>query len=355
MKIFFFIHHLGNGGAERVTSVLANELSARGMEVIIGLYDYNKNTYDLQSEIKIVEIPNLSGLFRRFKKYYYLRKTISEIKPNVIIAVMPYNFVAIKISSIGLGIPIIVSDHANFQWNANKILKFIRYNVYKLADKVTVLSHNDEQFMSSRLHNMKVMYNPLSFPLLTEKTERKKNILACGRVSIWDVKGFDLLIRMWGHLAHEYQDWTLDIAGDGSNDDFTHLKILAQQCGVEDRVNFLGFCKNIKDIMAHSSIFALPSREEGFPCSLLEAMSQGCSPVAFSIHNIISEIITDGEDGYIVPDGDLITFENRLALLMDSEDVRNKISKKTIESVKRFSVSEIGDEWESFLKKIVNK
>ena len=45
-----------------------------------------------------------------------------------------------------------------------------------LRDRVTVLSHNDEIFMTNRLHNMKVMYNPLSFPRLFEPTQKKKKI-----------------------------------------------------------------------------------------------------------------------------------------------------------------------------------
>lgn len=355
MRIFFFIHHLGNGGAERVTSVIANELVARNIDVTIGLYEHNKNGYDMHPNVRIAKVDQPKGNFHRTKKYLAIRSTIKEVNPDVIIAVMPYNFIAVKIAALGLRIPVIVSDHANFTWNVNKLLKFIRYHVYKLADKVTVLSHKDEEFMSKRLHNMKVMYNPLSFPRLTEQTTRKNSILACGRVSIWDVKGFDLLIQIWGRMASKYPEWTLEIAGDGSKEDFEYLHKIARENNVDDRINFLGFCKNIKDVMAHSSIFALPSRAEGFPCSLLEAMSQGCAPVAFSIHGIISEIITEGTDGFIVRDGDLSSFENRLSYFIEDVNYRNKISQNAIESMGRFDTSVIGDEWVSFLNSVINK
>lgn len=355
MNILFFIHHLGNGGAERVTSVLANELAERGNKVTIGVYEHNENGYDLNSKVHVQRIYMPTGRFRRFRKYLKIRSVIKGNQPDVIIAVMPYNFVAAYISSFGLGIPVIVSDHANFTWNLNRTLKFIRHRVYALADKVTVLSHNDEKYMEKKLHNMKVMYNPLSFPRLTESTERMKNILACGRVSIWDVKGFDLLIKMWGNLAPKYPDWTLDIAGDGSEADFNHLKEIAKESNVLDRINFLGFCRNIKDVMAHSSIFALSSRAEGFPCSLLEAMSQGCAPVSFSIHGIISEIIDNNNDGFIVTDNDLDTFENRLSFLIENQECRQSMSNKAIASMERFEVSTIVDEWETFLNEIIAK
>ena len=353
MKVFFFIHHLGNGGAERVTSVLANELANRGLDITIGLYGYNKNEYDLNPNVTINIIKQPTGLSRRVKKYLNLRKYVRDLHPDIIIAVMPYNFVAMKIATLGMCIPLIVSDHANFTWNANRVLKLIRYYGYKFADRVTVLSHNDEIFMTNRLHYMKVMYNPLSFPRLFEPTQRKKNILACGRISIWNVKGFDLIIKIWGKLADKYPDWELEIAGDGCEADFECLKKITKECGIGNRTKFLGFCKNIKDVMAHSSIFVLSSRAEGFPCSLLEAMSQGCAPVSFSIHNIISEIITDGKDGYIVNDGDLQTFEEKLSLLIEQEELREIISKNAIESMKRFETTVIGNEWESFLNEVV--
>ncbi len=82
-------------------------------------------------------------------------------------------------------------------------------------------------------------------------------------------------------------------------------------------------------------------------------MSQGCAPVSFSIHNIISEIITDGKDGYIVNDGDLQTFEEKLSLLIEQEELREIISKNAIESMKRFETTVIGNEWESFLNEVV--
>ncbi len=350
MKLFFYIHHLGNGGAERVTSVLANELGRTGNEVTICMHHHNTNTYKTSEKVSLLYLPETNSRIRRLNN---LRKIVQKNRPDVIIAVMPYNYVSIKIATMGLNIPIIVSDHTNFRWNANKLLKFIRYYLYRFATIVTVLSNNDKRFMEHRLHNMRVMYNPLSFPRLGEGTERRKNILCVGRVSVWEVKGFDLIIRIWSKIADKHPDWTLEIAGDGNENDFNYLKSLAEENGMINRMNFLGFRSDIVDVMSHSSIFALPSRIEGFPCSLLEAMSQGCAPVAFDIHGIMYEIISDGKDGFIVKDGNLDGFCQRLEQLMNDEDLIGTIGRNAIDSVKRFEVEKIGKEWQEMLTEVV--
>lgn len=356
MRVFFYIHHLGNGGAERVTSVLANEMVRQGLSVAIGLQTTGNNAYDIDPQIDLFE--NTVGnphLFRRIQKYSALRKIIKDWHPDVIIAVMPYNFVAVKIATLGLRIPIVVSDHTNFTWNANRVLKYIRYRFYRLADAVAVLSQFDYKLMSSRLKNAVVMYNPLSFPVITGNVKRRKKILAVGRLSVWEVKGFDLLLEMWADIAPNYPEWSLEIAGDGSEADYDYLKSLAKQHHIEDRIKFLGFCDNIKDIMSETSVFALSSRIEGFPCSLLEAMSQGCAPVSFSIQGIIKEIISDGEDGFIVPDGQLDLFKEKLCRLLENDSLREEISKNAIENIRRFEAEKVVADWISLLDGLVKR
>lgn len=356
MKIFFYIHHLGNGGAERVTSVLANEMAKQGHSVGIGLQNERNNAYTIDHRIELfVNSPKGSGISRRVKKYTALRKIIKQWNPDVIIAVMPYNFVAVKIATIGLHIPIVVSDHTNFTWNANWKLKCIRYYFYRCADAVAVLSQFDYNLMSSRLKNAVVMYNPLSFPVIEGSRERNRIVLAVGRLSVWHVKGFDRLINIWAEVAHNYPEWKLGIAGDGSKDDFDYLKKLAKENNVEDRIEFLGFCDNIKDVMSEASVFALTSRIEGFPCSLMEAMSQGCAPIAFGIQGIIKEIITDGEDGFIVPDGNLKIFKEKLSLLIEDDELRNEISRHAVVNIRRFEVDKVVSNWISFLGKLTRE
>ena len=75
------------------------------------------------------------------------------------------------------------------------------------------------------------MPNPLSFPVITDfSLTRKKNVLAAGRLDVWDVKGFDILIKAWGLIAKKYPDWKLEIAGLGDEEYKIRMRERYEDC-----------------------------------------------------------------------------------------------------------------------------
>lgn len=362
MKILFYIHHLGGGGAERVTSIVANELVKRGHDIhIVHFVEYGDDWFPLDERI---HLHYMSPPWAKRKKRYgfryghlwELRQKIKEINPDVCISVLPHNYWRLMLAMIGLKIPLIASDHQNTTYNVTKMEAFVRRHLYKYATAVTVLTKNDQKFMSKWMHNITVMYNPVSFPRLDYNTTRGNNILCVGRLWAFNqAKGFDRMIKMWGKISPKYPEWTLFILGDGGDDDFKYYIDLTKEENVENTVRFLGYRFDVQGWMSTCSIFALPSREEGFPCVLLEAMSQKCPPVAFEIHGNINEILTDGYDGYVVKDGDLDAFQEKLEYLMTHKKERERIANNAYESVLRFTPEKIADQWEEFLTGVVNK
>ena len=353
MRIVFYIHHLAFGGAERVTTVIADELVRRGHNVDIIYYSKykNKSRYPLNEKINLhyVDIFKWKGLLR-------LRRKIKELHPDVCVSVLPLNSFRLMIALIGLHIPQVMCDHQNVQYNTTKSGKFIRRYIYRFADAVTVLTKNDQKHIDKWCHNTVVMYNPLSFPRLEQDMGISKTVLGVGRLGAYNkAKGFDRIIKIWGKIAHKHPDWMLRIAGTGHKEDYEYYNNLIKEEHVENSAELIGFKKNIQAWMATSSIFALPSREEGFPCVLTEAMSQKCACIAFEIHGNINEILTDGYDGYVIKDGDLNAFQEKLEFLMDNEEERQRIADNAYESVLRFSPEKIADQWEEMLLNLVKK
>ncbi len=160
---------------------------------------------------------------------------------------------------------------------------------------------------------------------------------------------------MWRQISKSNPDWELDIIGPGSELAINFLQNHINEYGISDSAHLIGLSKDIKSLMKEASIFALPSREEGFPCVLLEAMSQGCTPISFSIRGNISEIITDNKDGYIIPDNNLTLFSVKLSHLMKNQELREQMSKEAIKSMERFEVDKIVDQWEALITDVVNK
>jgi glycosyltransferase involved in cell wall biosynthesis len=101
------------------------------------------------------------------------------------------------------------------------------------------------------------------------------------------------------------------------------------------------------DELASASVFAFTSRREGFPMVLLEAMAVGLPTVAYDCPTGPSDILTDGRDGYVIPNGRTRLFVEALGGLMEDEERRRRFSAAALESVDRYRIDAIGARWES--------
>lgn len=114
-------------------------------------------------------------------------------------------------------------------------------------------------------------------------------------------------------------DWRLDLIGSGSLE--PKVRRLAESLGLADRISFMGFQRDVSRLLAASHAFVLASRWEGFPRSILEAMRAGLPVVASDVGGV-SEAVTDGETGFLVPPQSSDALESRLRELLSSSKLR---------------------------------
>lgn len=365
MRLLVLVDQMAVGGGGRVASIMLRGLAANGHEILLET-DVSKGfLYEIPESVKTVQVQytpghtDLPGRIKQFiRRIKGRRNNIRNFKPDAIVAYLPLQFTDALLANIGTGIPLIVSDHTAMSRDLGKWTNFIRHHLYGLADCATILTEKDRRYLGSRVKCKEVVYNPLTFtPIenLDNYAERRKNILCVGRISSWSVKGFDRIIKIWGHISARYTEWTLEIAGPGSDDKIAELNTMAHEAGCADSLKFLGNISDIKSLYLESSIFALPSRVEGFPMALIEAMSQGCACVSFDLDGAISEIANDNEDCLIVPDNDVEAFEKRLIELLDSVDLRKSIASAAIKNVSKYSEQRFVEHWLSILNRIHNK
>jgi glycosyltransferase involved in cell wall biosynthesis len=124
-------------------------------------------------------------------------------------------------------------------------------------------------------------------------------IVAAGRLHV--KKGFDVLIRAVGKLRAWDFDVTCEIAGEGDERD--DLEALIKELDLDPCVKLIGWTDDVAGFLATGDLFAFPSHQEGFPLTLLEAMSVGLPVVATEIDGP-GEILKDGVNGRLVPDDD---------------------------------------------------
>ena len=157
MKVLFIIGSLSGGGAERVLSMLTNELIKRGYEVFIATNTNVPIAYQFDAVLKNIYpkerkrydgIPLFSKLYKMYNLFKSIRKTTLEIKPDVVIPFMTEMNLYVIISLIGTHHKIIASEHNIIDYGKydNSLLIVItRRFAYRFVDKVTVLTEFDKK------------------------------------------------------------------------------------------------------------------------------------------------------------------------------------------------------------------
>jgi glycosyltransferase involved in cell wall biosynthesis len=113
----------------------------------------------------------------------------------------------------------------------------------------------------------------------------------------------------------------------GSGPTLLEAKRKAEQLGLSDRTEFLGFCSDVSTLLRTAAIFALPTNWEGFPISILEAMRAGL-PVVTSDVGGVREAVADGVSGFVLSRGDVNGFARALEILLKSDELRSQMGRK---------------------------
>jgi glycosyltransferase involved in cell wall biosynthesis len=184
-----------------------------------------------------------------------------------------------------------------------------------------------------------MMVEPANLPTLDEKT-----IITLGRLS--HEKGIDMLLEAWALVGPQYPDWELKVFGSGPDE--SQLRAQARELGLDDARILQGRTDNIDAALSSASIYALPSRQEGFPVAVMEAMAYGLPTVAFDCAPGVTELIEDEvSGGLVVTPGNVPGMAAALERLIKDRDLRGRLGEAGQRSVQRYSPDHILDRWEA--------
>ena len=171
-----------------------------------------------------------------------------------------------------------------------------------------------------------------------------------GRLS--EVKQQDLLIHAARQLLDRWPDLRVVLVGDGP--ERARLESVAREAGMQDRVLFLGYQPCPEQFLRILDVFVLTSRTEGFPVSLLEAW-RAERPVVTTAVGGIPAIVTDGENGLLVPAGNEAVITSALGRVLDDRELASRLGRAGRETlVKRYSLERMTAEYERRYRELLS-
>lgn len=366
------------GGVERVLTLKANYFAEHfGYDITIILTEGKDKPlfYPLSDRIKIVNLDvNFEELWTCSfvkKVFVYLSKQrifkkrltaeLMRIRPDITVSLLrrEINFINdIKDGSKKIGeLHVNRANYRNFEEGDANFIKnlFAKFWMRSLVshlkqlDKFIVLTEEDKASWTE-LSNVEVIPDPLAFDVAEVSPLKAKRVIAVGRYVYQ--KGFDLLLQAWAKIEKQFPDWELAIYGMGDRSPYDNL---AKQLGVDmNRCHLNGSTQNIRKEYLESSLFVFSSRFEGFGMVLIEAMSCGLPVVSFDCPCGPKDIVSQDEDGLLVPSGDIDKLANAMSQLMDSYELRHQMAKNAIGNVRRFQIDEIADRWQLLFEDVLN-
>jgi glycosyltransferase involved in cell wall biosynthesis len=161
-------------------------------------------------------------------------------------------------------------------------------------------------------------------------------------------KGIDILIEAFARIDGRRCEVELVLIGDGSERE--PLERLAHDRGVADRVRFMGTRDDVPRLLPTLDIYALPSRSEGLPMAILEAMAASLPMVAARVGGV-PEAVIDGETGLLTPPENPAAFAQALQRLIDEPDTRRRMAEAARRRFDgRYDVSCMADGYEAIAR-----
>lgn len=354
MRILYIQDGLGLGGISTVSAAKQNWLVEHGYDVrnvfthytprpvIQNLYDSRIRHHGISLALRnrVLALPVVGRLvwfvyFRLVYLFMLLRinpdvivSTHQHLEPTSIVMLTFWKRRFLEFHGIRMNEKPLFSDA-------------FRYHVKFPFYKIMCLTQGDADEKQRVTGNKAlVMPNPITCKIERTSTCENKRIIIPARFS--PQKGLLQFLPYWERIERKHPDWHLYLYGDGEEKDAIVKLVEEKQY---KNVHIEGYTRNVLKEIADSSMLLMPSMYEGFGQTLLEAMTCGVPCAAFDCKYGPSDIICDGEDGFLVPFLDYDKFINCINYLIENPETRKSMGKKAQTNIQRFRIDNIMPRW----------
>jgi len=362
MRVAFLLGGFnGKGGIGRAVATLADCLAKEdGIEVFTVSYasEEAENAYAPAAAVRRLSLgfDRVSMLSAMLRKHAVagLSSIIQENNIEIIIPCGALFFPLALLCAKRCRIKCICCEHTSPQVESDYRFQSLgRKAAIHKADRIVVLTKAAQQYyvdvLGARPEKTEQIYNILERNAAQSAAYDidSKKIISVGRLSY--PKNFERLIRLAQPILREHPDWCWDIYGEGELHDALQTQI--DGCGLSGRLTLKGNDSRLYSRYGNYAFCVMTSRYEGFPMSLLEAAANRLPLVAFDVPTGPAEIISDGKNGFLVPDDDGAMNE-RILQLIGSGELRKQQSDAAYQTSLFFTPERIIPQWRSLLQRV---
>lgn len=347
-KILIFIGSMSRGGAERVISIISNNLVEKGWEVSVCVLLSNSVAYPLSDKIKIIDFSGkTSSRIKRIPNWIFgIRKLVKNEAPDVILSFVARINIIVQLACLGLKKRIIVSERNDpYSDGRSKIVDILTYWLYPKADAVVFQTRRAAGYFERlKLKNTCIITNPISVKCCTT-TPIKGKIVSAGR--LMPQKNHKLLIDSVVEVHKTIPYVKLFIYGDGYMRE--ELEEYAHTLGADKYVCFMGNVSNIHEEISDAELFVLSSDYEGLSNALLEAMMMGLPCISTDCAGS-DEYIENGENGLLVPVKSKTDMVSAIFEVLENDELRMKLKNNAINKAAEYKKEKVMKIWNALIE-----
>ena len=401
-SIAFYIGGLCIGGAERVICNLAEYFYGEGYRVTMVTKVRDEKEYELNPGIKRViaditlEEETASRIRNLFARIAKLKRIWKEVKPDVIVSFIRKNNLMAIASAAPLGIPVVVSVRSAperelkgfgfktisfllFRQAAGVVLQtreaydffpgYIRAKAVVLPNSINpVFLKESEKLALERNSDINGASNEKPEKVAVENTniiceepmvidsrvvfsKREKKIITVGRID--DNKNQRMLVEAYAKIAGPYPEWSLELIGDGNGRQALEEYVSTLPC--KDRISFTGAVDDVVKRMSEASIFVLPSKIEGMPNALIEAMVMGmaCISTDCPCGGPRDLIAAEETNGILVPVDNVDTMAMALKRLITNDTLRQSMGDNARKIIATLHPDMVNKQWKNYIENVM--
>lgn len=346
-RVLFVCNSVSIGGAERVVSILADELIKKDYEIYLLGFIKTEDSYLADSRIKvIIAEKGDKAILAKIIRIKAIRKVIRKYNITTVIAFSHYNAMYSVVATRGLKVNVIGSERNDpAQIDNRKILNWLRLKLYRKLDTLVCQTNDAKAYFPEEIQQKSVVIlNPITESLPAPyQGERKSRVVSFSRLE--PQKNIPMLLDAFKVFQASHPDYVLDIYGVGSMRDE-----LIEKTKDNPTIHIQPYTPNVHNAILDASMFALCSDYEGLSNAMIEAM--GCG-----IPTIVTDcpcggarmVIQNGENGILVPVRNIKAMVDAMCRVADDKKFAEKLSREGIKIRRTLDKQKITEQWETVI------